>query len=560
MAGPDYVVSARNLNLRSGAGVEAPVIAVLPLGAVVEYIADAVVAGWWQVQASGQAAPGYVARQYLAPVSGGVAPLPPVADDVLWRATDAAIGHVAYKLGAKHSADGAIDCSGWVGEITRAAFDAVNQAAAPDIVFHAADYRLFDTHSDGIVTGVEARTGRILNGPQVTLAALRPGMLIGCNFGDKGRWKLDKPPRVYGIDHIVEVMSDPASGALYISQSSDSGHGVNRVPLPAWLADRAPLVAQGRIHAVDPFALADRNTAYVRNLMGAPAPSAAPSPAVPTPARTDNPRLAAFGGRGFYVYSAEDVVRLYGSANAAVAEIKRCKADYIWVRIHGWGYVGEAKGSDGVALRALIAAAKTAGVRVGGWGWCQGDSARGDADTALRALGVFGLDAYVADIEQGVNGANWSPDEVNTFLAAVRASHDGPFCVTSHGLIDLHPPVSLFDGAARAGVDCLNPQAYWLSSFPTEKILDFVHAPAGQYKVGDPASYALLCHDRWVRYRLPIVIAGSTTPDTDFGPDEIVAKLKTFLAEFTRPKDLAGVCFWHFGATPRPACDLLAAG
>ena len=230
MAAALFTVTASALNLRDDAGIESRVLAVLPRGTQVEFVAAADVAGWWQVNVPALAMQGYTARQYLAAQSSSAWRPEEIVNEALWDHTEACIGKVAYLLGARHSASGKIDCSGWVGEITTAAFDAVNQAAAPDIIFHRADYRLLDTHSDGIIAGIANQTGFILHGPEVTPTALKPGMLIGCNFGDYA-WEKDTPPRVYGIDHIVQVMRDPQSGELAITQSSHSGGGVNRQPL-----------------------------------------------------------------------------------------------------------------------------------------------------------------------------------------------------------------------------------------------------------------------------------------------------------------------------------------
>lgn len=552
MTRPVFIVTANSLNFRMEPGVEAPILSVLRRGALIEFLAEAEVAGWWRAVSPGSRQEGYVARQYLAPASGGDAPELPGVNETLWRATQIALGKVRYRLGEKHSARGAIDCSGWVAEITARTFDAVNLAAAPDVVFHRADYRVLDTHSDGIVSGVEARTGQVLHGEEVRAEALREGMLIGINFGDY-RWERNRPPRVYGIDHIVQVVRKPGDDQLCISQSSSSGGGVNVVVLSRWLEQLKGRIRGGRVHAVDPFALADKNTPYVRALGGVSAPAGpAPAPSAPV-----NPRLAPFSGRGFYVYGAEQAIGAFGSIANAIAELRRCKIEHLWVRVHGRGYVGDAKNSDGAALRGLIAAAKSAGIRVAGWGWNQGENPAGEADLAYKALQTFGLDAYVADIEQDVNGAKWTRGEVNQFLAALRANHEGPLCITSHGFIDWHSP-TLFDDAAAAGVDCVNPQAYWYDHYPNQKMLDAIQAAPGHYPLADPASYVRLCFDRWSRYKLPIVVTGQAFPEGDLDSSGVAQKLAAFLSSYKPPADLVGVNFWHWGATTKGVRDLLA--
>lgn len=547
-----FVVTANNLSFRKAPGVDAPIIRVLKRGALVEFIREGEVLGWWRVSPVGVLTEGYVAKQYLAPASGGGVPVLPGVNEILWRATQAALGKVRYQLGAKHSESGAIDCSGWVAEISRKAFNAVNRAAVPDVVFHSADHRVFDTHSDGIVSGIEGRTGKIFHGPDISQASLREGMLVAINFGNYD-WELNNPPRVYGIDHIVQVVRSPADDQLFISQSSSSGGGVNLVRLSNWLDQLKSLVVRGRVHAVDPFGLADPNTDYIRNLG---AVSIAPKE-VSTAVVISELRLAPFSGRGFYVYAADDVIRAFGSIASSVTEMRRCKIENIWVRIHGRDYIGDTKNSDGVALKSLIAAAKSAGIRVAGWGWCQGDDPAGEAALALRALQTFGLNAYIADIEQDVNGAKWTRDEVETFLTNLRAGHAGPTCITSHGFIDWHSP-EIFDGAAAAGVDCVNPQAYWFDKFPNQKMLQATHANPGQYSLADPASYVQLCFDRWSRYQLPIVATGQACPEGDLDAPGVEQKLGSFLSNFKPPATLLGLNFWHWGATTKGMRDLLA--
>ena len=180
-------------------------------------------------------------------------------------------------------------------------------------------------------------------------------------------------------------------------------------------------------------------------------------------------------------------------------ELKRCKADAIWVRIHGRGYLGEAKGAPTAPLDNLVAAARARGIAVAGWGWCQGDDPAADAALALQAIDRFKVEAYLADIEQGVNGASWTADEVVAFANAFRARRPAlPFAVTSHGFIGWHSP-EIFDKAAGL-FDCVNPQAYWYATSPSAKMLAFAKV-AGQYATADPASYAQLCASAWGRSR-----------------------------------------------------------
>lgn len=287
-----YQVTANRLNLRSGPALEAGVTSVLARGQLVEPMPP-LEDSWWKVRVLPGGAEGYVARRYLAALSAAATPAMAAANAVLWSRTTAADGVVGYKLGGKHSSQGAIDCSGWVAEITAAAFAAINANAAPEVVFDKADAGVLNTHSDGIVSGIEARTGLVLHGPAIVPEALREGMLIGLNFGEHS-WEQNTPPRVYGIDHIVQLMRSPDDGQLWISQSSSSGNGVNRQVLATWLQAQQAVRAANRMHAVDPFLMADRQSAFVRSATETARLSAALPPVPPPPPGTPHISEAAF--------------------------------------------------------------------------------------------------------------------------------------------------------------------------------------------------------------------------------------------------------------------------
>jgi hypothetical protein len=290
----NYTVAANRLNLRTRPTADSDVAAVLTLGSVVQVLHD-VDEQWWEIAMPGQSGTGFVQRRHLAPLSVGVLPALPGVHQALLDATESAkLRGVKYGFGAKSSFSGRIDCSGWVSEMTRSAFNAVNALANPEIVFDAADHEAMKTHSDGIITGIERRTGHVLHGTEVRLESLREGMVVGVDFGIH-EWESDVPPRVYNIDHIVQLVADGA-GVLQVSQSSNSGNGVNTLALTAWLEElgKRGLIAAGRVHAADPFTMADRNTSFVRTLL---LPNA-PVPGSPLPPQPDSPLLARIGLAG----------------------------------------------------------------------------------------------------------------------------------------------------------------------------------------------------------------------------------------------------------------------
>ena len=557
MAGGDYIVRANRLNFRSEPGLDSNVISQLAKGTVVSLIAGGDSDIWWEVQPKSGGVTGFVARRYLSAISSPDRSVSAGANEVLWEATQAAIAAgVRYKLGDKHSSAGSIDCSGWVAEITIKAFQNANAAAVPEIVFDQYDNGVLRNHSDAIVTGIEARTGSVLHGPAVTAASLHNGMLIGCNFGDY-TWERTIPPRKYGIDHIVQVVSNPADDSRFITQSSHSGNGVNLQPLDSWLASCASkgMMSGNRVHAVDPFLLADPHTHFAEALTVAPVVTA---PA-PVPAWVESGSHAAFSGRGMWVYTLADVLRTFSSIDNAVREMQRCHLNHIWVRIHGRGYIGDSRDVNIERMKSFISAAREAGIAVAGWGWCQGADPVAEAALAYRALTTFGVDDYVADIEQGVNDAKWTGSEVLQFITEIR-EHLAPaagLAVSSHGFIEYQEP-KIFTQAAKH-VDCFNPQAYWYTDKPNAKMLKFAKVTATDYPMHNSASYAKLCYDRWTKlYSRPIVLSGQVCPEMDLDQAEAQDKLDEFLRDFDPPDGLVGLNFWHWGSTTSHMRDSLA--
>jgi hypothetical protein len=272
-----YTVIASSLNLRSGPTTASTILKELHKGTVVERLSDDQDApGWWKVSAPAVGMEGYVSRQYLAPISAGVPPALPEYNQVLWDLTSQAAGKVSYMLGHKQKnlvinngvvAEGSIDCSGWVYFLHSQAAAAVNAVAGAEKVFSPEAIFCVNDSSDGIIHVIAKQTGRKLTGREVSMSSLREGMMIGIDFGVHN-WE-NNVHRVYGIDHIVQVMRNPDTQDLYITQSSSSGGGVNRIGLKSWLdaRDSAGLLDSGRVHAVDPLWLADTTSQYIVSRM-----------------------------------------------------------------------------------------------------------------------------------------------------------------------------------------------------------------------------------------------------------------------------------------------------
>jgi len=200
--------------------------------------------------------------------------------------------------------------------------------------------------------------------------------------------------------------------------------------------------------------------------------------------------------------------------------------------------------------------ARAAGFAIAGWGWCQGEDISAETALALRAIDTYGVDHYIADIEQGENGAHWTTQEIQQFLGGVRDHVDG-LGFTSFGFIDVHAPQLL--QAAAAFVDMINPQAYWFRNFPKASMLNQTET-VGEYPLANSAGYAAFCCDRYQHWAAkPVVISGQAYTADGFDSADAVAKLNQFFSGFNRYHDICGLNWWHLGDANKAMRDVIAA-
>lgn len=248
-------------------------------------------------------------------------------------------------------------------------------------------------------------------------------------------------------------------------------------------------------------------------------------------------------GHGTFIYDARATIERYGSAALVAAALKDCDMQHAWVRIHG-----ATKIHDSNPTLPLINALRNEGIAVAGWGWCQGDHISTEVELAVSALREFGLEHYVADVEDGVGGANWTATEVRTFFSSLRESlPDSKIGVSSFGFITWHKP-KLMEVAAPF-VDFFAPQVYWFN-FPSEKILKAAGVTAANYPLNNSASYARLCLKVWRdTVKKPLVLTGQAywgeSPEYVQGTAE--AKLRGFLEVFDGWNKVQGINWWHMG-------------
>lgn len=149
---------------------------------------------------------------------------------------------ITYGLGkkAKSWADlrsaRVVDCSGWVYLLSKEILEGTTASGFAKKLY---------TFSDEQITKVGDASKKIISGRFLLPQHFEPGVLVGLDFSEYS-WDRGRP---LDIDHIVAIGAD-ASG-LFVSQSSSSGGGVNRVSLDRWLSSLGSLPALGRVHLVD---------------------------------------------------------------------------------------------------------------------------------------------------------------------------------------------------------------------------------------------------------------------------------------------------------------------
>lgn len=153
---------------------------------------------------------------------------------------------ITYGLGSKAKnwsdleAGGVVDCSGWVYLLAKEILGGTGASSFAKKLF---------TFSDEQVTQVGDATKQIISGRFLGKAHFVPGTLVGIDFAEYS-WDRRRP---LDIDHVVAIGAD-ASGT-FVSQSSSSGGGVNRVELSRWFNSLGTLPTLGRVHLVDLLAL-----------------------------------------------------------------------------------------------------------------------------------------------------------------------------------------------------------------------------------------------------------------------------------------------------------------
>lgn len=248
-------------------------------------------------------------------------------------------------------------------------------------------------------------------------------------------------------------------------------------------------------------------------------------------------------GHGTFVYDPDYALERFGSASGVADEMLRMGMRHAWLRVHNkngpWRLTSN---------RKIARELKSRGIQLGVWGWNDGNDISQDIHNAKKAIDDFEPAVYIADIEHGVQGADWNSHKAERFCKAVkRFLGEMPLVVSSFGYIPFHQPEMM--SAIDDVVDYFAPQVYWFW-FPKQYMLQADPALSALPK-NNAAAYAKVCLHEWRKaVTKPIVLTGQAYWGEASGWAQKTAELKLdeFIADFDEFAGLAGLNWWNFAA------------
>ncbi|MEC5323106.1 DUF2272 domain-containing protein [Aurantimonas sp. A3-2-R12] len=245
---------------------------------------------------------------------------------------------------------------------------------------------------------------------------------------------------------------------------------------------------------------------------------------------------------GAFVYDPDYTINKYGSAKKAAQAISALNMSHAWLRAHNKNGLWKTS-----ANKSLADAMRDVGLSVGIWGWCDGNNPDRDLENLDAAVKSYAPDCYIADIENGVSGAQWNVVRAKKFGKEARSLlGETPLVVSSFGYIDWHEPeiMSALDDYA----DYFAPQVYWFW-FPNANMI--AQTPISGLKEKSPADYTRACIYHWQQVvTKPLIVTGQAYWGEASGWTQARAeeKLEEFLNEFDGYKDIVGFNWWNFAA------------
>jgi hypothetical protein len=272
----------------------------------------------------------------------------------------------------------------------------------------------------------------------------------------------------------------------------------------------------------------------------------------------------AFKGHGTFIYSPVETLRRYGNDASRLADgIASMQMSHAWVRMFGAREV-----PDRNLTRRIIAACRSRGIEVAGWGWLKGHSPKADAKQAADFLTDYGLSAFVADIEdlgegaESLDLADWNEERCRAFFSEFRdlTQNRIGIALSTNGFPSTKRRQAIVRGA-HPFADIMAPQVYWFNH-PDQNIKGQAEAVLGPRsgQLHDNIFFLDLCLDMWKRFTsVPILLTGQAywdaTESRSFNQAAAEAKLSNFLARFGRWQEIVGLNWWHLGHGSLDALD-----
>ncbi len=246
-------------------------------------------------------------------------------------------------------------------------------------------------------------------------------------------------------------------------------------------------------------------------------------------------------GHGTFVYKPDFAIERFGSAEGVADALKAMGMSHAWLRVHNKNGPWHPDGN-----MALAQAFRVAGIHVGVWGWNDGNDVDQDTANAIAAIDRYDPYTYIADMENGVNGASWTVSRATRFATAVKEHLDGkPLVVSSFGYIVAHEPelMAAMDGIA----DFFAPQVYWFN-FPRASMLPADDPALSGLPTDNAAAYAKVCLHHWRKFvTKPLVLTGQAYWGEAEGWTQAKAerKLEQFLDQFDQYDEIVGLNWWN---------------
>lgn len=182
-------------------------------------------------------------------------------------------------------------------------------------------------------------------------------------------------------------------------------------------------------------------------------------------------------GKGFFIWRID---LTEGGSPDAIARLAHDGGfNHLFLHIHD-GYLPEnAPSLGGRWLDDYVAALKSAGVSVWGWGAVYATSWAAGADIAIRRVQELELDGYIVDAEAAMKGFSLQAEQLMTRLRA-GLGESVPIGLSSYRYPHYHPTLPWVPLRAKMSFDM--PQVYWQSAHnPVQQLESSLREFAAMY-------------------------------------------------------------------------------